>query len=75
MSPSLLQVEDATVRFGGVTALSGVSVAVESGEVVGVVGALGAGKSTLLRVAAGTLVPERGRVVFDGAGLAPPGIR
>jgi branched-chain amino acid transport system ATP-binding protein len=69
MSPSLLQVEDATVHFGGITALAGVTVAVEPGEVVGVVGALGAGKSTLLRVAAGTLVPDTGRVRFDGADL------
>ena len=69
MSPSLLQVEDATVQFGGITALSGVTVAVEPGEVVGVVGALAAGKSTLLRVAAGTLVPDHGRVRFAGADL------
>jgi branched-chain amino acid transport system ATP-binding protein len=67
MSPSLLQVEDVTVAFEGISALSGVSVAVEAAEVVGVVGALGAGKTTLLRVAAGTLVPGRGRVCFDGA--------
>jgi branched-chain amino acid transport system ATP-binding protein len=69
MSPSLLQVDDATVHFGGVTALSGVTVAVERAEVVGVVGGLGAGKSTLLRVAAGTLVPNQGRAHFDGADL------
>ncbi len=69
MSPSLLQVEDATVHFGGVVALAGVTVTVEPGEVVGVVGALAAGKSTLLRVAAGTLVPNQGRVRFDGADL------
>jgi branched-chain amino acid transport system ATP-binding protein len=69
MSPSLLQVDDTTVHFGGITALSGVTVAVERAEVVGIVGALGAGKSTLLRVAAGTLVPDQGRVRFDGAEL------
>jgi branched-chain amino acid transport system ATP-binding protein len=66
MSPSLLQVEDASVHFGGITALAGVSLAVEESEVVGVVGALGAGKSTLLAVAAGTLVPDQGRVRFGG---------
>jgi len=69
MSPSLLQVEDASVHFGGITALSGVSLEVEAAEVVGVVGALGAGKSTLLRVAAGTLAPDHGRVRFGGADL------
>ena len=62
MSPSLLQVEDVTVAFEGISALSGVTVAVETAEIVGVVGTLGAGKTTLLRVAAGTLVPGRGRV-------------
>jgi branched-chain amino acid transport system ATP-binding protein len=75
MSPSLLQVEDVTVRFGGTTALAGVTVAVETGEVVGVVGSLGAGKSTLLAAAAGTVKPDHGRVLFDGAELRhlPPG--
>ncbi len=75
MSPSLLQVEDVTVRFGGITALAAVTVAVETGEVVGVVGSLGAGKTTLLAAAAGTQAPDQGRVVFDGAELSnlPPG--
>jgi branched-chain amino acid transport system ATP-binding protein len=75
MSPPLLQVEDVTVRFGGISALTGVSVAVEPGEVVGVVGTLGAGKSTLLGVAAGTVAPDRGRVSFKGVELRhlPPG--
>jgi ABC-type branched-subunit amino acid transport system ATPase component len=70
MSPSLLQVEDVSVRFGGVVGLNGVSIAVSPGEIVGVVGTLGAGKSTLLRVAAGVLPPTRGRVSFDGVPLA-----
>ena len=70
MSPSLLQVEDVSVHFGGIVGLSGVSVAVAPGEIVGVVGTLGAGKSTLLRVAAGVLPPTRGRVTFDGIRLA-----
>ena len=75
MSPSLLQVEDVSVQFGGIVGLSGVSVTVAPGEIVGVVGTLGAGKSTLLRVAAGVLPATRGRVTFDGIRLAqlPPG--
>ncbi len=75
MSPSLLHVEDVTVRFGGITGLSGVTVDVEPAEVVGVVGTLGAGKTTLLAVASGTLAPDQGRVLFDGAelGALPPG--
>ena len=69
MSRSLLQVESATVRFGGVVALDGVDLDVAAGEIVGVVGALGAGKTTLLRVAAGVLVPDGGTAVFKGMPL------
>lgn len=73
--PSLLQCENVTVRFGGVTALAGVSLAASPGDVVGLVGPLGAGKTTLLRVAAGTLRPDQGRVQFDGSPVSdlPPG--
>ena len=69
MSLSQLQLEDVTVRFGGIVGLNHVNVSLAGAEVVGVVGALGAGKSTLLRVAAGALAPTSGRVVFDGAVL------
>jgi branched-chain amino acid transport system ATP-binding protein len=75
MSPSLLRVEDATVRFGGIVALAGVDITLDAGETVGVVGALGAGKSTLLRVAGAILAPDRGGVHLDGAdvGQLAPG--
>ena len=69
MSESLLRVEDAAVEFDGVVALAGVRFEVSAGEIVGVVGPLGAGKTTLLRVAAGTLLPDRGQAVFAGASL------
>lgn len=74
-APSLLQCDNVTVRFGGVTALAGVSLSASPGEVVGLVGPLGAGKTTLLRVAAGTLRPDQGRVRFDGSAVSdlPPG--
>jgi ABC-type branched-subunit amino acid transport system ATPase component len=63
------------VRFGGVTAVDGVSIEVAPGEVVGVIGANGAGKTSLLDAVCG-LVPARGRVVLfgrDASGLAPDG--
>ncbi len=48
-------------------ALSGVSLAVEKGTVLGVIGSNGSGKSTLLKVLAGVLVPTRGTVAVDGS--------
>jgi ABC-type branched-subunit amino acid transport system ATPase component len=70
----LLAGEGLTVDYGGVRALAGVDIAVEEGEVVGLVGANGAGKSTLLECLAGYTRPSRGRVLYQGAdvtGLGP----
>jgi branched-chain amino acid transport system ATP-binding protein len=63
---SLLAVEDVSVSFGGVRALSGVSVGVNAGEIVGVIGPNGAGKTTLLNVVCGMSAPDRGQASFDG---------
>jgi ribose transport system ATP-binding protein len=52
--------------FGAVRALAGVDFAVRAGECVGLVGHNGAGKSTLMHVVAGTLAPDRGRIVIQG---------
>ena len=65
----LLSLEDCHVSFGAVRALAGVSLRVEPGEIVGVVGALGAGKTTLMRVVAGLTQPASGSVTFDGTAL------
>lgn len=59
-------VEHATVRFGDVTALSDVSVSVEPGSVVAVVGGDGAGKTTLLRALVGEIALDAGSVVSPG---------
>jgi ABC-type branched-subunit amino acid transport system ATPase component len=58
--------EGVTVRFGGLTALSGVSMDVKPGEIAGLVGPNGAGKSTLLAVLSGLLRPNSGRVHLRG---------
>jgi zinc transport system ATP-binding protein len=58
----LLQAEALTVRLGGVEVLSGVSMAVEPGEIVTILGPNGSGKSTLLRALLGILVPDAGNV-------------
>ena len=57
---SLLSVRNISVSYGKVVALNGVSLNVESGELVALVGANGAGKSTLMKVIMG-LVPRLGR--------------
>jgi branched-chain amino acid transport system ATP-binding protein len=62
----LLDARDLDVFYGDFQALFGVSLRVEPGEVVAVIGANGAGKSTLLKSFAGQLTPRRGDIVFDG---------
>ena len=63
---SLLEVESATVRFGGLTALREVSFAVEESEIFAVVGPNGAGKSTLFNAISRFCEPASGDVRFEG---------
>ena len=62
----LLRVEDISVHFGAVQALSDVSLDIHRGEIVAIIGPNGAGKTTLLNVISGFYHPQRGRIVFDG---------
>ncbi|HEX3177263.1 MAG TPA: ABC transporter ATP-binding protein [Methylomirabilota bacterium] len=67
---SLLEVRDLHVAYGaGVRALQGVSLRVQPGEVVALVGANGAGKTTLLKTIAGLVAPQTGEVSFEGRGI------
>ena len=74
MANPLLEVRAVSKRFRGVTALDGVSLAVEAGETVGMIGPNGAGKTTLYNVISGFVPPDAGSVRFRGeeiAGLPP----
>jgi len=67
MNPgSVLEVRSVTVRFGGLTALDAVSLAVPPRHVMGVIGPNGAGKTTLLNVLCGFIRPDDGEVFFGG---------
>jgi len=67
---SLLSVENLVVRHGLLQAVRGVSLTVERGETLALVGANGAGKTTLLRAIAGAHQAASGRVIFDGTDLS-----
>jgi len=66
----LLTVEKVSSGYGLTTVLRDVSLHVDTGEVVSVVGANGVGKSTLLRTITGLVHPTRGKIAFDGVPLA-----
>jgi branched-chain amino acid transport system ATP-binding protein len=70
----LLGVEDLSIAFGGLAALSGVSFEATDGEILALIGPNGAGKSTVFNVVTGLYRPSAGRVTFDAVdllGLAP----
>ncbi|MCX6458991.1 MAG: ATP-binding cassette domain-containing protein [Actinobacteria bacterium] len=63
---ALLEARGLTKRYGGVTALDGLDLSIEAGDVVGVMGPNGAGKSTLLKTLLGEVRPDSGDVLLDG---------
>jgi branched-chain amino acid transport system ATP-binding protein len=74
MTEALLRVDSIETFYGPIQAIRGVTLDVDAGQIVTVLGANGAGKTTVLRTISGVLDPERGRVVFEGRDIArlPP---
>ncbi len=66
---SLLSVKDLSVSYGAIQALRGISLHVEPGEIVTLIGANGAGKSTTLRTISGLLQPKQGTIQFNGQAI------
>jgi len=66
---SLLELRGVEVAYGDLPALRGVSVSVEAGETLSVVGANGAGKTTMLRAISGLMRPRAGQILLDGERL------
>ena len=66
----MLSVENLDVFYGDVQALDGVSLDIEEGAIVAIIGANGAGKTTLIRALAGMLPQARGRVIFRGTDIS-----
>ena len=70
-----LEVSDITKRYGPVVALRGVSLVLDRGEVLGLVGDNGAGKSTLISIISGVAKPDSGEIRLDGKPWAEAGVR
>jgi branched-chain amino acid transport system ATP-binding protein len=71
---SLLTLESISKHFGGVSAVKNVSLTVEEGEILGIMGPNGSGKTTLFNLVSGALVPDSGEIIFLGEranGLPP----
>lgn len=66
MSEHIIEVQNLTKRFGGLVAVNDVSLHLNNGEILGLIGANGAGKTTLFNMISGVLTPTSGTVCFNG---------
>ena len=65
----MLKIKDIDVFYGNIQALHGVSLEVNEGEIVTLIGANGAGKSTLLKTISGLLKPKKGSIEYIGSNI------
>ncbi|MCL2324869.1 MAG: ABC transporter ATP-binding protein [Actinomycetia bacterium] len=65
----IFELQDLVVNYGVIRALKGISLQIDEGEIVTLIGANGAGKSTTLRTISGLIKPKSGKIVFDGADI------
>ena len=66
----MLTLDNVSVNYGAIEALTGISMHVEAGEVVTLIGANGAGKTTTLRTITGLLEPREGKITFEGEDIS-----
>jgi branched-chain amino acid transport system ATP-binding protein len=66
----MLLTKNLTMQFGGLTAVSGFSITVEDGEIVGLIGPNGAGKTTVFNMVTGVYAPSSGEILLDGKNIA-----
>ena len=67
---ALLEIKDLKVSYGFITALKGINISVEEGQIVTLLGSNGAGKTTTLRTISGAIKPESGSILLDGKEIA-----
>jgi branched-chain amino acid transport system ATP-binding protein len=65
----MLEIDDLVVNYGAIAALHGLSLKVEQGDIVTLIGANGAGKTTLLRTVSGLIKPKRGQIRYAGSSI------
>ena len=74
---NILEIKNLSVNFGGIKAVNDISMAVEEGKIVTLIGANGAGKSTILRSISGIVKPQTGEILLNGQnilGMSPDAI-
>lgn len=64
---ALLEIKDLKVSYGFITALKGIDINIEKGQIVALLGSNGAGKTTTLRAISGAIKPESGSIILDGS--------
>ena len=67
MAAPLLQLDQVTIRFGGLTAVGAVDLTINEGELLGLIGPNGAGKTTIFNLITGVYQPTGGRIAFHGS--------